>query len=62
MPSANPPKTFLECPVCDKESHIKLDVNERECLVCLMQEDTVVIDEKYYLLLFEPSLTPHKSG
>ena len=65
MPSADPPQTYLECPVCDKEDchpHIKLDVNKRKCLVCIMQDDTVEIDAKYYLLLFEPSLTPHKSG
>ena len=65
MPSAETPQTFLECPVCDSEDcppHIKLDVNEKECLVCQMQEDTVRIHEKHYLLLFEPSLSLHQSG
>ena len=65
MPSADPPQSFLECPVCNKEDcqpHIELDINKKKCLVCLMQDDTVEIDEKHYLLLFEPSLTPRKSG
>ena len=65
MPSVEPPHIFLECPECDSEHclpHIKLDIYKNRCLVCQMQEDTVRIHEKHYLLLFEPSLNPHQSG
>lgn len=63
MPSADPPQSFLECPVCDKENqqpHIKLDINKKKRLVCQMEEDAIEIDVKHYLLLFEPSPTPRK--
>ena len=65
MPSGNPPQTFLECPVCDSQDRpphiIELDIYKKKCLVCIMQDDTVRIHEKHYLLLFEPSLTLGKS-
>ena len=65
MPSADPPQTFLECPVCDNKDclpHIKLDINANKYLVCLLQDDTVKIDEKYYLLLFESYPPANISG
>lgn len=66
MPLAQPPVTCLECPLHKEDClpHIKLNINEYKKLVCKcdVQHRVVVIDKKYYLLLFEPSLQSGKSS
>jgi len=60
MPSAEPPVTYLECPLHHEEEncplHIRLNINNNRPPVCNISH-IARVPKEHYLLLFEPSLT-----
>ena len=63
MPSAELPVTCLECPLSHEDDcipHIRLDINNKDTLVCLESLIVTHIPVESYALLFEPftSYTP----
>ena len=57
MPSAEPPVTYLECPLHKDECtpHVALDINKKDILICHKKQSATVIPEEFYILLYQGS-------
>jgi len=64
MPEAQLPVTCLECPYHeDCLPHIQMDIATKEVLVCNLDRDVKIIDQKCYLPLYElTTSTPQDTG
>ena len=64
MPDSKLPVTCLECPYHDDDlPHILLDITKADVLVCNLGSSVQLIDEKYYMSLYESTTSaPPKTG